>query len=188
MNHAVTVGVVSAAAQQLAQEVFKVMLLQKLKLASATLLMAGLIAWGASAALVSLGQEAPKGAVVPPAPAVRPRADTAVPQPKPGSDDTAGTFPVRGRVLDPDGKPVAGAASPRLAALLGRRDGTTSDPVTHGQRGRVAVSGRGRPVPFRARQVARATSLTRTTRSGTRRRSRPSPRVTGRPGSLPDRC
>ena len=49
-----TVGVVSAAAKQLAQEVFKIMLLQKLTLASAALLAAGLIAWGASAALVSL--------------------------------------------------------------------------------------------------------------------------------------
>ena len=62
VNHAVTVGVVSAAAQQLAQEVFKIMLLRKLTWASAALLAAGLIGWGASAALVSLGQEAPKGA------------------------------------------------------------------------------------------------------------------------------
>ena len=54
VNPTMTVGVVSAAAQQLAQEVFKIMLLQKLTLASAALLAAGLIAWGASAALVSL--------------------------------------------------------------------------------------------------------------------------------------
>ena len=68
VNHTMTVGVVSAAAQQLAQEVFKIMLLRKLTWASATLLAAGLIGWGASAALVSLGQEAPKGATAPPAP------------------------------------------------------------------------------------------------------------------------
>ena len=64
VNHTMTVGVVSAAAQQLAQEVYKVMLHQKLTSASATLLAAGLIGWGASAALVSLGQEAPKGATL----------------------------------------------------------------------------------------------------------------------------
>jgi RNA polymerase sigma factor (sigma-70 family) len=50
LNHTMTIGVVSATAQQLAQEVFKVMLLQKLTWASATLLAAGLIAWGASSA------------------------------------------------------------------------------------------------------------------------------------------
>ncbi len=46
VNHTMTVGVVSAAAQQLAQEVFKVMLLRKLTWASATLLAAGLIGVG----------------------------------------------------------------------------------------------------------------------------------------------
>ena len=38
---------------------------------------------------------------IPPAPTQR------VPEPDPL--DAVGTFPVRGRVLDPDGKPVAGA-------------------------------------------------------------------------------
>jgi RNA polymerase sigma factor (sigma-70 family) len=110
VNHTMTVGVVSAAATQLAQEVFKVMLLQKLKLTSVTLLATGLIVWGASAALVSIGQEAPKGAAtVPGALAARPTAENAVSQPKPASADANATFPVRGRVLDPDGKPVAGA-------------------------------------------------------------------------------
>ncbi len=109
LNSTITALGVSAAAQQLAQEVFKVMLLQKIKLASATLLAAGLIGWGASAALVSLGQTAPKGTPAPAAPAGRPAANTALPQPKPASADTEGMFPVRGRVLDPDGKPVAGA-------------------------------------------------------------------------------
>ena len=66
----------------------------------------------------------------------RPTADTAVPRPKPGSADTAGTFPVRGRVLDPDGKPVAGAgvyvrhyAETRWSEL---------DPMAARQKGRVA--------------------------------------------------
>jgi RNA polymerase sigma factor (sigma-70 family) len=93
-NPTMAVGGVSAAAQQLAREVFQVMLLQKLTLASATLLAAGLIAWGASAAWVSLEQE---------------RSKAAAEQSQPGSADEVGTLPVRGRVLDPDGKPVAGA-------------------------------------------------------------------------------
>ena len=57
VNPTMTVGVVSAAAHRLSQEVFKLMLLRKLTVTAATLLAAGLIAWGASAALVRLGQE-----------------------------------------------------------------------------------------------------------------------------------
>jgi RNA polymerase sigma factor (sigma-70 family) len=57
VNPTMTVGVVSAAANQLSQEVFKLMLLQKLTVTAATLLAIGLIAWGASAALVRLSQE-----------------------------------------------------------------------------------------------------------------------------------
>ena len=136
VNHAVTVGVVSATAQQLAQEVYKIMLLKKLTSASAALLAAGLIGWGASAALISLGQESPQGASAPPVSTARPTAETAVPRPKPGSADTAGTFPARGRVLDPDGKPVAGAgvyvrpyAEPRWSE---------NDPMAARQKGRVA--------------------------------------------------
>ena len=136
VNPTMTVGVVSAAAQQLAQEVFKIMLLQKLTLASAALLAAGLIGWGASAALVSLGQEAPKGATAPPVSAARPTAETAVPRPKPGSADTAGTFPVRGRVLDPDGKPVAGAGV--YVRPYAERRWSENDPMAARQKGRVA--------------------------------------------------
>jgi RNA polymerase sigma factor (sigma-70 family) len=137
-NHAVTVGVVSAAAQQLAREVFKVMLLRKFTWASATLLAAGLIGWGASAAWVSLGQGAPKGATAPSAPAVRPTADPAVPQPKPSSADMAGTFPARGRVLDPDGKPVAGAGV--YVRHYAENRGSVIDPMAARQKGRVAVT------------------------------------------------
>ena len=108
VNHSMTVGVVSAAAKELTQEVLEIMLLQKLKLASATLLAAGLIAWGASAALVSLGAEASKKAVASPDPPRR-KAETAVPQPGPNSPDTPGEVEVRGRVLGPDGQSVPGA-------------------------------------------------------------------------------
>ena len=136
-SHRSTVGAVSAAAQQLAQEVFKIMLLQKLTLASAALLAAGLIGWGASAALVSLGRGAPQEATAPPVAAARPTADTAVPRPKPGSADTVGTFPVRGRVLDPDGKPVAGAGV--YVRHYAERRWSEIDPMAARQKGRVAV-------------------------------------------------
>ncbi len=139
MNPTVTVGVVSAAAKQLSQEVFKVMLLQKLTWASATLLAAGLIAWGASATLVSLGQEPSKKTVASPDSPAQGEAKAAVPQPKPGPTDADGTFPVRGRVLDPAGKPVAGAAI--HVWHYPKHGWNSTDPVTHGQRGRVAVSG-----------------------------------------------
>ncbi|HZW33872.1 MAG TPA: sigma-70 family RNA polymerase sigma factor [Isosphaeraceae bacterium] len=138
VQHTTTAGVVSAAAESLSHEVLKTMMLQKLTLASAALVAAGWMAWAASAALVSLGQEAPKEATAPSAPAVRPTADPAAPQPRPTSAEAAGTFPVRGRVLDPDGKPVAGAgvyvrhyAEIRWGVL---------DPMAARQKGRVATT------------------------------------------------
>ena len=82
------------------------MLVQKLTLASAALLAAGLIAWGASAALISLGDEPPEDGDS------RRRTGGLRPSPRRSQADpldAVGTFPVRGRVLDPDGKPVAGA-------------------------------------------------------------------------------
>ncbi len=136
VNHAVTAGVVSATAQQLAREVFQVMVLRKLTWLSATLLAAGLIGWGASAALISLAQEFSQRATAPPAPAARPTAETAVPRPKPGSADTSGTFPARGQVLDPDGKPVAGALV--YVRHYAERRWSEHDPMAARQKGRVA--------------------------------------------------
>ncbi len=118
-NHTMTVGVVSAAAKQLAEEVLKVMLLKKLTLASVALLAAGLIGWGASAALVSLEHEAQKELTATAAPSVRPTADLAVRQPEPAPAEADGIFPVRGRVLDPRGKPVAGAGDLRAPLCRG---------------------------------------------------------------------
>ena len=116
VNHAITVGVVSAAAKELTQEVLRIMLLQKLTLAAATLLAAGLIAWGASAALVSLREEPSKKSAARPDPLVQRKAETAVPQPEPNSLDTPGKVTVRGRVLGPDGRPVPGAKLYRTPA------------------------------------------------------------------------
>ena len=134
VNPAVTVGAASAAVRLLTREVLKIMLLQKLKLASAALLGAGLIAWAASAALASWGDDPPKAA-----PALA--AERAVPSPpdsEPSSLDTVGTFPVAGRVLDPDDKPVAGA---EVYIWHYRQFGwNPADPAPTGQKGRVALS------------------------------------------------
>ena len=47
VNRSLTVGIVSAGAKELTREVLNTMLLQKLTLASAVFLAAGLITWGA---------------------------------------------------------------------------------------------------------------------------------------------
>jgi protocatechuate 3,4-dioxygenase beta subunit len=135
VDHTVTVGVVSAAGKALAQEVLKVMLIRKLTLGSATLLAVCLIGWGTSAALVALGQEGLRGATSPRVAAVGPAANTAVPQPKPASARTDDTFPIRGRVLDPDGKPVAGAE-----IYVRPLDLATSKSLPTHQSGRVTAS------------------------------------------------
>src|SRR5262249_15121374 len=137
----VATGVVSAAAATLSREVLRIMMLQKLELAAAAVLVAGILAWGGSAALVPRGDELGKEAGAPsPAPLVQ-RAGPA-PAPRPAADPdriaAVGTFPVRGRVLDPAGRPVAGAE-------IFIRHQTQSgwdpvDPVPKGQKGRVAVS------------------------------------------------
>ncbi len=109
VNQSVTAGVVSAGANALTGEVLKIMLLQKLTLASAALLVAGLITWGSTAVLVSFGQEPAKTSAAGPNPASQPKAKTAVPGSKPDSPDPSGKMTVRGRVLAPDGRPVADA-------------------------------------------------------------------------------
>ncbi len=102
---AATAGAVSAAAQSLTQEVLKTMLVRKLTIVSAALLGAGMLAWAASAALISHDDGPGK------ATRHRSRDDRRLPRPQQQGDshETDATFPVRGRVLDPDGKPVAGA-------------------------------------------------------------------------------
>ncbi len=139
VTHTMTIGVVSVAATQLTQEVFKVMLAQKLKLATATLLAAGLIAWGASAAFVSVGKEtALRGAPAPLGSASKPAGDASVPEPTPARADTDGTFPVRGRVVDPDGKPVAGASV--QVRQYDEIDAPSTSPAAGPQKGPAAVT------------------------------------------------
>jgi RNA polymerase sigma factor (sigma-70 family) len=109
VNPSLTVGVVSAGVKRLTREVAGLMLLQKLTVASATLLAAGLIVWGASAALVSLQQKATQKLATRPNRAPQGAAETAGPQPRANSLDTPGKVAFRGRVLAPDERPVPGA-------------------------------------------------------------------------------
>lgn len=93
------------------------MLVQKLTWATATLLAAGLIAWGASAALV-LPQEKPSQKLaMRPNPPPQAKAGTDVAQPEPNSLDSPGKVTVRGRVLAPDGRAVPGAKLYRTPAV-----------------------------------------------------------------------
>jgi RNA polymerase sigma factor (sigma-70 family) len=126
---------VSAAAQSLTHEVLKAMFLHKLTIASAALLGVGMLAWAAAAALVPRGDEAVKTV-----PVARRVAPAAVPRAGAGADplDPVGTFPVRGRVLDPDGKPVAGAGI--FVQHFTEGGFYPDDPTPEGQRGRVATS------------------------------------------------
>ena len=130
VNSAAGAGAVSAAAQSLTHEVLKMMFVQRLTFAAAALLGAGLMAWAASAALISRGDEPPS---TPAATARR-----AAPQPGAEADprDAVGTFPARGRVLDPDGKPVAGAGV--YVRPFTERRWSDIDPMAARQKGRVA--------------------------------------------------
>ncbi len=135
VNRTVTVGVVSAAAQQLAGEVIKVMLLRKLAWASATLLAAGLIGWGASAPLLAWADAPQKVATA----LAQKAAPPGSPRPEPNLLDAVGSFPIRGRVIDPDGRPVGGAAIYVRPFTASTR--TSANSVAKGQIGRVAISG-----------------------------------------------
>jgi RNA polymerase sigma factor (sigma-70 family) len=108
-NHSLTVGVVSAGAMELTREVLRLMLLQKLALASATLLAAGLIAWGASAALVSFAENPSKKTIATSYSPVRPRSETPVRQAEPKLLDSTAKVSIGGRVIGHDGEAVAGA-------------------------------------------------------------------------------
>ncbi|HEX3450033.1 MAG TPA: sigma-70 family RNA polymerase sigma factor, partial [Isosphaeraceae bacterium] len=109
VNQGISTGVVSAAAEKLTDEVLRIMLVQKLTLGSATLLAAGLIAWGASAALVSLAEEPSKKTIANSHSPVQPKSETPVRQPEPQLLDSTDKISIGGRVLGTDGQPVADA-------------------------------------------------------------------------------
>jgi RNA polymerase sigma factor (sigma-70 family) len=104
-GEAIEAGTVSAAATAFSEEVLRVMGIHSLlKIAASALIGVTALAWGASAALV----DGPSPAIeLAQAPAKTTR--TAKPAPKPADDDETGTLDVRGRVVDPDGKPLEGA-------------------------------------------------------------------------------
>ena len=84
----------------------------------------------------------------------RSRADVPAPPPRPEAEldplDETGTFPIRGRVLDPDGRPVAGAV---LYVLHRAYNEISKEMVDFRDRpGRVDGERHGRTVPLRSRQ------------------------------------
>jgi RNA polymerase sigma factor (sigma-70 family) len=131
----VSAGTSSAAAKSLTDEVLKIMLFQRLAIASVTLLGAGLLGWAASAALISRGDQTPGAAPTPVGQRAAP-----LPAPRAAADpfDAVGTFPVRGRVLDPDGRPVAGAGV--YVRHYAQIRWNQIDPMAARQKGRVALT------------------------------------------------
>ncbi len=109
VNKTIAIGVVSTAATTLSHEVLKMMMFQKLRLLSAALLGVGLMAWGASAALISFNADPPRETALAPTSPEQPATQSAVPELESDPLDPVGKFPVRGRVLNPDGKPAANA-------------------------------------------------------------------------------
>lgn len=106
-------GIASAAAQEFTHEVLKMMLIQKLAYTTAILLSAGLIAWGASATLISSGDEPPRTVVEKPAVPPRNKSEGTAPRAKPAATEPTPEVPEKvrfaGRVIGPDDKPVADA-------------------------------------------------------------------------------
>ena len=133
--------------ESLTQEVLEAMFFQKLTIASAALIGAGLMAWAASAALISRGDEPPKAAPAAARPAAAPRARSR-------------SRSARRRRHLPGPRPRA--RSRRQAGCRTQKSTsiTTADPaeprVQHRPRGPEGPRGRERrrrPVPLRPRQV-----------------------------------
>ena len=141
VNRTITVGVVSTAATTLSHEVLKMMMFQKLKLLLAAFLGVGLMAWGASAALISFKEEPPRKTAPAPNPPEQRTAQPAVSEPESDPLDPVGKFPVRGRVLDPDGKPVANAEIYVHHYHFDLMARATSNIVPAANSGRVAATG-----------------------------------------------
>ena len=137
INPPLAAGTVSAAAQSLTQEVLKTMLVQKLTIVSAALLGAGLMAWAASAALISRGDEPAEGNHGAGAgrrgerrlPRRNPRATRSMPS-APSRSAAACSIPTASR-----------SPAPRSSSDTTREFGRSAvDPDPDGQKGRVTVS------------------------------------------------
>jgi RNA polymerase sigma factor (sigma-70 family) len=99
-------GAFSATAAALARGVTRSMLMRRIQSAATALLTLGAMAWVSTTILATggRGDDPPKGAGATANPRPRP-----TPAAEPPKEDPAGTIEVRGRVLDPEGRPVAGA-------------------------------------------------------------------------------
>ncbi len=136
-NQAVTVGLVSASARKLTQEVLTMMLFQKLKMVSATLLAAVLLAWGASAALILPREQPSETSSVRHAPPLRPRVVAAALPAPPTANAAPATTLARGRVVGPDGTAIPSAKlylTPAMGFL--RHPYSSPQIATTGQDGR----------------------------------------------------
>jgi RNA polymerase sigma factor (sigma-70 family) len=98
-------GVASAQAAALAKGVSRVMFTAKLKTITLYMLAAGLVAFGAGVALTREASAPPP----PEQPPMPPPAPVAPPRPRAAVEEKGDAVTVHGRVLDPEGKPVAGA-------------------------------------------------------------------------------
>jgi RNA polymerase sigma factor (sigma-70 family) len=109
VNSVVRAGAHSAQASVLAEGVIRAMWTSKLKLATAVLLAVGLIAGAGALARQALAAKEPPETSQPPAASTpKPEPAAAKEAAKPPAEDKA-TITYAGRVLAPDGKPVAGA-------------------------------------------------------------------------------
>src|SRR5262249_34293611 len=105
-------GVISTQVATLMQGALKAMIVAKLKIATVVLLTAGAVTLGGNAlALQVLPQQADQAvATAVPAPVPTPTGQTIRPaQPAAPQQDGQEQVTIAGQVLDPDGKPVAGA-------------------------------------------------------------------------------
>jgi RNA polymerase sigma factor (sigma-70 family) len=132
-RHAVG-GALSAPAAAMAQEVLRTMLLHKLKATALSLLMLATLATGAGylTHAPATAQDEPR-----PAPGLATKADDP-PRPAPGR------MFVTGRVLDPEGKPVANATTMVYASLKWPGRGDRLAPMWPSPLGRARSDGSGR--------------------------------------------
>jgi RNA polymerase sigma factor (sigma-70 family) len=142
VNHSVTAGIVSATAQALTQEVLGTMLLQKITVASTALIGAGLLAWGASAVMLTPTEQRKEKTAASSAPKTRPEHAAKTDAPKPPSKPSSKPpeppmkITVRGRVLKPDGQPAAGAKIFRTSTIFYRQPHQAREAAISGADGR----------------------------------------------------
>jgi RNA polymerase sigma factor (sigma-70 family) len=130
----------------LAAGVTRAMFLNKAKTAVVLILAAGLLIAGATV----LARQAPAAGEPPPA---NQKSEGRTPQ-TPAAEEKADAVEVRGRVVDPDGKPVSGAAV-SLWTIKAKREVRCASEKT-GADGRFHITVRGADLPGRATLVAGA--------------------------------